>query len=709
MPMSGPSAEPSAYRAILMRAGDHLYDGDGGRSAQYCGRCWFRLWVSSPWPWKAYLVAEARARPGNKTRESARGCVARAREAPPGSSRHHAELRGHHVAGRVARGARRVLAAVLRRARVDPRLFVEGAQRSTSRACGGADAVLPARLLGTPSAALARPPENTTSLIASCTSGGARARPATSKDNLIILQEAPVSCVACECVLRKQNAPPHLPCSPQIRWPRRRGASVRRVTALRRMPADGTWLNRLGAKPRAAGRSSAPGPPAASWSSAFAVIETSPPRRRGSSRKARARQSARRRRVRPSCRRASIAWASRRRRPRSGSRASASVPRHARARSLSWQQPSDARVAHVITPALVPELAVIVETLELALFWAIKPPEPPILGLMPRSKAARGGSPWKGPRRRRRRRWRRRRARGIGRRGRGRGGRRFTPRPARSSPRARVVRAGGASALLAADRGACAEREAARSKRAPDDDDECGVRRRCRGETAAATTGAAAAPSFRLVGARVDLGREPRAFRGVAPGGVQSRSVSRVGALHPSRRTASSRGERSGGTIARSVATSSRLDARSAARETQGILRQVASHEDLCARHYHPSPLVRDAPALAALELALAPLQRVFDALAAVEIRVASSHGACASYSAAAAVAEGATSPRRFAGAVQRDAIAGAETRRRRVRVGSVGRRLDEKRGARVVDAEARALARKAGTILRASLGRDLS
>ena len=41
----------------------------------------------------------------------------------------------------------------------------------------------------------------------------------------------------------------------------------------------------------------------------------------------------------------------------------------------------------------------------------------------------------------------------------------------------------------------------------------------------------------------------------------------------------------------------------------------------------------------------------------------------------------------------QADAIAGAETRRRRVRVGSVGRRLDEKRGARVVDAEARASA----------------
>ena len=39
---------------------------------------------------------------------------------------------------------------------------------------------------------------------------------------------------------------------------------------------------------------------------------------------------------------------------------------------------------------------------------------------------------------------------------------------------------------------------------------------------------------------------------------------------------------------------------------------------------------MRDAPALAALELALSPLQRVFDALAAVEIRVAS-HSVCAS------------------------------------------------------------------------------
>lgn len=60
---------------------------------------------------------------------------------------------------------------------------------------------------------------------------------------------------------------------------------------------------------------------------------------------------------------------------------------------------------------------------------------------------------------------------------------------------------------------------------------------------------------------------------------------------------------------------------------------------------------MRDAPALAALELALAPLQRVFDALVAVEIRVASSHGACALAPAAAAVAEGqppATTPAPF-------------------------------------------------------------
>ena len=154
------------------------------------------------------------------------------------------------------------------------------------------------------------------------------------------------------------------------------------------MPADGTWLNRLGApKPRTAGRSSAPGPPAASWSSAFAVIEdiaASAPRflSKGESSTKRA-PTASAPELQACINRVGAAATQAAQRIASlGLRPATRAPGAA-----AGQQPSDARVAHVITPALVPELTVLVETLELALFWAIKPPEPPILGFGPRSKS----------------------------------------------------------------------------------------------------------------------------------------------------------------------------------------------------------------------------------------------------------------------------------------------------------------------------------
>ena len=39
----------------------------------------------------------------------------------------------------------------------------------------------------------------------------------------------------------------------------------------------------------------------------------------------------------------------------------------------------------MLTPALVPELGHVVERLELVLFWGLKPPEPPMLGIAPPS------------------------------------------------------------------------------------------------------------------------------------------------------------------------------------------------------------------------------------------------------------------------------------------------------------------------------------